>query len=175
MVGTLYAIALPILCGGYARGAAPDVLRARRRACAPACSAESAGLSLGAQLRGDFALLKQSVWENKPLVYLDSAATSQKPRRVIEAMTSHLERDNANVHRGAHTLSSRSTESYEAARQSVACFVNAADAREIVFTRGATEAINLVAASWGARLQPGDEIVLTEMEHHSNIVPWQVG
>jgi cysteine desulfurase/selenocysteine lyase len=131
--------------------------------------------SLGARTRSDFALLDQSVWEDKRLVYLDSAATSQKPAAVLDAMRHHLERDNANVHRGAHALSARSTEAYEGARSRVAEFVGAASAREIVFTRGATEAINLVAASWGATLAPGDEIVLSVMEHHSNLVPWQVG
>jgi len=125
-------------------------------------------------LRSDFPLLEQDV-SGSPLVYLDSAATSQKPRSVLRAMTEHQERDNANVHRGAHTLSMRSTEAYEAAREKVANFIHAASAREIVFTRGCTEAINLVAASWGAaNLQAGDEVVLTVMEHHSNIVPWQL-
>ena len=138
-------------------------------------SAASPPSSLGETLRTDFALLDQSVWEGKPLVYLDSAATSQKPASVIGAMTHHLEHDNANVHRGAHSLSARSTEAYEGARAKIAKFVNAADDREIVFTRGATEAINLIAASWGAEhLKAGDEVVLTVMEHHSNIVPWQL-
>ena len=138
-------------------------------------SAASPPSSLGETLRTDFALLDQSVWEGKPLVYLDSAATSQKPASVIGAMTHHLEHDNANVHRGAHSLSARSTEAYEGARAKIAKFVNAADDREIVFTRGAAEAINLIAASWGAEhLKAGDEVVLTVMEHHSNIVPWQL-
>ena len=105
-------------------------------------------MSLAEDVRGEFALLDQSVWEDKQLVYLDSAATSQKPSSVISAMTYHLERDNANVHRGAHSLSARSTEAYEGARAKVAKFINAVDDREIVFTRGATEAINLIAHSW---------------------------
>ena len=131
--------------------------------------------SLGRPLRAEFPLLEQRVWDDKPLVYLDSAATSQKPRSVLEAMKRHDERDNANVHRGAHLLSVRATDAYEAARDSVARFVNAPRREEIVFTRGATEAINLVAHSWGGlNLRDGDEVVLTTMEHHSNLVPWQL-
>jgi len=129
---------------------------------------------LGARMRPLFPVLAQRVWEDKPLVYLDSGATSQKPRVVIDAMRAHLEQDNANVHRGAHLLSVRSTDGYEAARDKVAAFVNARRREEIVFTRGATEAINLVAQTWGAaNLRAGDEIVLSVMEHHSNLVPWQ--
>jgi len=135
----------------------------------------AAAESLGAETRPDFELLDQSVWEGKPLVYLDSAATSQKPASVLSAMTRHLTRDNANVHRGAHALSQRSTASYEGARDKVAAFVGANDRREIIFTRGATEAINLVASTWGvAELGEGDEVVLSVMEHHSNMVPWQM-
>ena len=144
----------------------------RRRAAAVAKVAD--GQALGEMLRPNFALLDQTVGDDKPLIYLDSAATSQKPASVLDAMRHHLERDNANVHRGAHSLSQRSTASYEAARAKVAAFVGAADPREIVFTRGATEAINLVAASWGATLQAGDEIILSVLEHHSNLVPWQL-
>ena len=130
---------------------------------------------MGATLRSDFAILDQSVWDGKPLSYLDSAATSQKPQAVLAEMTRHLEADNANVHRGAHLLSARSTESYEGARDKVARFIGATDRREVIFTRGATEAINLVANTWGAaNLQSGDEIVLSVMEHHSNLVPWQL-
>ena len=140
--------------------------------------AAPATTELGAAVRADFPILDQEMGDAKPLVYLDSAATSQKPTAVINAMRSHEERDNANVHRGAHELSMRSTAAYEAARSKVAAFVGAADPREIVFTRGATEAINLVANSWGrseaAALAEGDEIVLTVMEHHSNLVPWQL-
>lgn len=133
-----------------------------------------ASARFGAALRPDFALLHQSIWD-KPLVYLDSAATSQKPAAVVDAMTYHLAHDNSNVHRGAHTLSTRATDAYEGARDKVAAFVNAADRREVVFTRGATEAINLVAQTWGrAELGEGDEVVLTVMEHHSNLVPWQL-
>ena len=150
--------------------------RCVHRRCADAVRmGTTASPPLASQLRDDFVLLDQSVHEDKPLVYLDSAATSQKPQSVIDAMATHLRTDNANVHRGAHLLSARSTDSYEKARQKVADFVGAGDAREIVFTRGATEAINLVAASWGAsQLREGDEVVLTVMEHHSNLVPWQL-
>ena len=141
--------------------------------CAEA--AANAAASLGDVVRKDFVLLDQNVHDDKPLIYLDSGATSQKPASVIAAMRQHEERDNANVHRGAHSLSARSTEAYEAARAKLARFVNAKDDREIVFTRGATEAINLVAQTWGREhLQAGDEIVLTVMEHHSNLVPWQM-
>ena len=130
---------------------------------------------LGAPLRSDFPVLHQTVWDDKKLVYLDSAATSQKPLAVLQAMEQHQRRDNANVHRGAHLLSVRSTEAYEGARDKVAGFVNAASRSEIIFTRGATEAINLVAQTWGrANLQEGDEVVLSVMEHHSNLVPWQM-
>jgi len=125
-------------------------------------------------VRADFPILHQEV-NGKPLVYLDNAATSQKPVAVLNAWRQYYEQDNANVHRGAHTLSVRATEAYEAARDQVASFVNAASRQEIVFTRNASEAINLVAYSWGLNtLQRGDEIILTVMEHHSNIVPWQL-
>ena len=125
-------------------------------------------------LRADFPILHQKV-HGHPLIYFDNAATSQKPRAVIEALRNYYERDNANVHRGIHELSNRATAGYEAARARVAKFINARSADEIVFTRGTTESINLVAASWGANnLRSGDKILLTEMEHHSNLVPWQL-
>ena len=125
-------------------------------------------------LRADFPILDQQV-HGHPLVYLDNAATSQKPRVVIEALSRYYERDNANVHRGIHELSNRATAGFEAARRRAAKFINSQSPDEIVFTRGTTEGINLVAQSWGARkLKPGDQILLTEMEHHSNIVPWQL-
>jgi cysteine desulfurase/selenocysteine lyase len=124
--------------------------------------------------RRDFPILARTV-HGRPLVYLDSAASAQKPRAVLDAMTRAFETEYANVHRGAYFLSERATVNYEAARGKVRAFINAADPAEIVFTKGATEAINLVAATWGrANLKPGDEIVLTELEHHSNIVPWQL-
>ncbi len=129
--------------------------------------------TLAAQSRPDFPILHQQV-NGKPLVYLDNAATSQKPLVVLNTLRDYYEQDNANVHRGVHTLSSRATDAYEAARDKVAQFVNAASRQEIVFTRNATEAINLVAYAWGSTLQPGDEIILSVMEHHSNLIPWQL-
>ncbi|MFN3514603.1 MAG: cysteine desulfurase [Phenylobacterium sp.] len=122
------------------------------------------------QARADFPILSRQV-NGKPLVYLDSAASAQKPRAVIEAMSRAMEHSYANVHRGLHTLANETTDAYEAARRAVARFVNAGEG-EIVFTKGGTEAINLVAAGLGAAMAPGDEVVLTEMEHHANIVPW---
>jgi len=126
------------------------------------------------RLREDFPILSERV-RGKPLVYLDNAATSQKPRPVIEAVTRFYSSENANIHRGVHFLSERATLAYDAVRERVARFLNASSAREIVFTRGTTEAINLVAQSWGrSALRAGDEILITGMEHHSNIVPWQL-
>ena len=124
-------------------------------------------------IRAQFPILQRQV-NGRPLVYLDNAASAQKPLAVIEAMTGAMEHSYANVHRGLHTLANETTEAYEAARASVARFVNAASPGEIVFTKGGTEAINLVAASFGLGLREGDEIVLTQMEHHSNIVPWHL-
>lgn len=126
------------------------------------------------KVRADFPILEQEV-RGKPLAYLDSAATSQKPRQVIEAVSQFYERDNGAVHRAVHMLGERSTRAYEDARAAVAGFIGASDPREVVFVRGTTEAINLVAAAWGrARVERGDEILVTEMEHHSNVVPWQL-
>lgn len=125
-------------------------------------------------LRADFPILDQKV-HGRPLIYFDNAATSQKPRAVIDALVRYYERDNANVHRGIHELSNRATAAYEGARARTARFINARSADEIVFTRGTTEGINLVANSWGAKnIKAGDVILLTEMEHHSNLVPWQL-
>ena len=130
---------------------------------------------LAALTRPDFPLLSQIACLGQPLIYLDYAATSQKPRQVLEALQHYYGHDNANVHRGAHQLSARATEGFEHAREKVAAFVGAANAREIVYTRNASEAINLVARTWGeANLRPGDEVLLTVMEHHSNLVPWQL-
>jgi cysteine desulfurase / selenocysteine lyase len=129
---------------------------------------------LGTMARQDFPILRQEI-RGKPLVYLDSAATTQKPRQVIEAIDRYYQTENANVHRGVHALSERATASYEGARSKVRRFLNAADDREIVFVRGTTEAINLVAQTLGrSRLGVGDAVVITAMEHHSNIVPWQM-
>jgi len=126
------------------------------------------------KIRSDFPILQQQVY-GKPLVYLDNAATTQKPACVIDAVREYYERDNANVHRGVHSLSERATAAYEGARGIIARFFNARSEREVIFTRGTTEAVNLVASSWGtANIKTGDEILITHMEHHSNIVPWQM-
>ena len=126
-----------------------------------------------ARTRADFPILHQQV-NGKPLVYLDNGATSQKPRCVIDALVHYYERDNSNVHRGLHALSMRATDAYEGARARIAKFIHAADPAEIIFTRGTTESINIVAHGWArAHLKAGDVILATEMEHHSNLVPWQ--
>jgi cysteine desulfurase/selenocysteine lyase len=125
-------------------------------------------------LRRDFPILDQEI-NGQPLAYLDNAASSQRPRQVIDAVSRYYEHDHANVHRGVHTLSQRATDGYERARESARRFVNAPSTREIVFVRGTTEAINLVAQSFGRpRLAPGDEILISHLEHHANIVPWQM-
>ncbi|WP_308638655.1 cysteine desulfurase [Paenibacillus silvisoli] len=124
-------------------------------------------------IREQFPILHQQI-NGHPLVYLDSAATSQKPRSVIDAVSRYYEMDNANVHRGVHTLGSRATDAYEGAREKVAQFLNAASPQEIIFTRGTTTALNLVASSYARSVcGEGDEIVITQMEHHSNFIPWQ--
>ena len=125
-------------------------------------------------LRGDFPILCHRTGSGEPLVFLDNAASTQRPRQVIEAISSVYEHDYSNVHRGIHTLSERSTELYEQARERVQAFIGAGHSREVIFTQGATASINLVARSWGdANLGPGDEVLTTVMEHHSNLVPWQ--
>ncbi|MBA3760072.1 MAG: cysteine desulfurase [Gemmatimonadales bacterium] len=127
-----------------------------------------------ARIREDFPILRQRI-RGKPLVYLDNAATSQKPQVVIDAVTRFYAAENANIHRGVHYLSERATVAYDEARDKVARFINAPSSREIIFTRGTTEGINLVAQTYGrTHLKPGDDIVITAMEHHSNIVPWQL-
>jgi cysteine desulfurase/selenocysteine lyase len=124
-------------------------------------------------IRGDFPILQEHV-NGRPLVWLDNAATTQKPNAVIERLSSFYRHENSNVHRASHTLSARATDAYEGAREKVRRFLNASSAREIVFVRGTTEGINLVAQSWGRRhVGTGDEVVITWLEHHSNIVPWQ--
>lgn len=126
------------------------------------------------KIRSNFPILKREVY-GKALVYFDNAATSQKPLEVIEAVSDYYKTSNANVHRGVHKLSEEATEMYENARKTIADFINGGDKRQIVFTRNATESINLVAFSWGrVNLKKGDEILLTQMEHHSNLVPWQI-
>ena len=129
--------------------------------------------TLADRVRADFPILHQQV-NGKPLVYLDNAATSQKPEVVINALRDYYQQYNSNVHRGVHTLAAKATDAYEAVRDKVAAFINAASRQEIVFTRNASEAINVVAYSWGSNLQPGDEIILSVMEHHSNLIPWQL-
>src|SRR6202453_246485 len=139
----------------------------------PQPSASVSGLDL-AKIRADFPILSERI-NGKPLVYLDNAATSQKPRVVLDAIANYYEHMNANIHRGVHTLSVRATEAHDAARLTVKRFMNAADTREIIFVRGATEAINLVAQTYGRKhVGAGDEVLITAMEHHSNIVPWQI-
>lgn len=130
--------------------------------------------TLADKVRADFPILHQEV-NGKPLVYLDNAATSQKPLLVLNALRDYYEQYNSNVHRGVHTLSARATDAYEGARVKISKFVNAASPQEIIYTRNASEAINLVAYAWGlTNLQRGDEVILTVMEHHSNLVPWQL-
>jgi cysteine desulfurase/selenocysteine lyase len=126
------------------------------------------------RIRSDFPILHQEV-NGQPLVYLDNAATTQKPNAVIDAISDYYRTDNSNVHRGAHALADRATVKFEAARTKVAEFINSPDAKQIIWTRGTTESINLVAASWGkANLKAGDRVLVSAMEHHSNIVPWQL-
>jgi cysteine desulfurase/selenocysteine lyase len=145
---------------------APAAQRDRSAAAAPAYDV--------ARLRREFPILAQRV-HGKPLAYLDNAATTQKPRAVLDALRRYYEEDNANVHRGVHLLSERATRAYEDARKKVARFLNAADHREVVFVRGTTEAVNLVAQTFGrTRVGAGDEVLVTHLEHHSNFVPWQM-
>ncbi len=126
------------------------------------------------QIRADFPIL-QEVVHGKPLIYLDNAATSQKPQTVIDSLSNYYQHSNANIHRGAHFLAAKATGEYEATRETIRVFLNARSEREIIFTRGVTESINLVASAWGRQnLTTGDEIIISAMEHHSNIVPWQL-
>jgi len=128
-----------------------------------------------AAIRADFPILHQEVAPGVPLIYLDNAATSQKPHTVIEAMSDYYTRYNANVHRGIHKLSEEATDAYEGARKRIAKFINAASSREVIYTRNTTESINMVALTWGqANVGPEDAILVSEMEHHSNLVPWQM-
>jgi cysteine desulfurase/selenocysteine lyase len=143
----------------------------KSRLSAPIGPAESLD---GSAVRGDFPILRQRV-HGKPLAYLDNAATTQKPQAVIDRVTQYYVEENANVHRSVHWLGDRATNAFEGARVTAGRFLNAREPREIVFVRGTTEAINLVAAAFGrSRVRPGDEIVISAMEHHSNIVPWQI-
>lgn len=149
-------------------------MRPAHRLAVPETSAQTPVVLDVAKIREDFPILRYPV-HGKPLVYLDNAATTQKPQVVIDTISRYYTTANANIHRGVHTLSERATQAYEAARGTVRRFLNAADDREIIFVRGATEGINLVAQSYGRTfLKPGDEIIISAMEHHSNIVPWQI-
>ena len=140
----------------------------------PDLGSSSPGIFDAHTIKQDFPILEERVHGNKRLIWLDNAATTQKPRAVIERLSYFYEHENSNIHRAAHTLAARATDAYEGARERVRRFLNASSVKEIVFTRGATEAINLVAKSWGHRnIKAGDEIVLTVLEHHANIVPWQ--
>lgn len=135
--------------------------------------AEKKGLDI-AKIREEFPILNQQV-NGKPLIYFDNAATNQKPQRVIDALIRHYQTDNANIHRGIHTLAERSTAAFEETRKAVQHFINANEAEEIIFTKGTSESINLVASSFGRKfLNEGDEVLISAMEHHSNIVPWQM-
>ncbi|MGB3617806.1 MAG: aminotransferase class V-fold PLP-dependent enzyme, partial [Catalinimonas sp.] len=126
------------------------------------------------RIRADFPILHQEV-NGRPLVYFDNAATTQKPQAVIDALVHYYTHDNANIHRGVHTLAERATSAYEATREATRAWLNAEHVQEIIFTRGTTESINLVAGSWGRQnLRAGDEVILSGMEHHSHIVPWQM-
>ena len=142
----------------------------------PAITASAAGKALDVErIKADFPILQRHVRPGVPLVYLDSTATSQKPLQVIQAMDEFYRQNNANIHRGIHTLAEEATAAYESARQRIANFIKAPASRQVIFTRNTTESINLVAFSWGrSKLKPGDRILLTEMEHHSNLVPWQM-
>jgi len=132
-------------------------------------------MTLSAKIRGDFPILSREVHPGVPLVYLDSTATAQKPTAVIDAMDDFYRMNNANIHRGVHTLAEESTAMYEGSREKIAAFIGANSSSEVIFTRNTTESINLVAFSWGRKfLRQGDLVILTEMEHHSNLVPWQM-
>jgi cysteine desulfurase / selenocysteine lyase len=149
-------------------------MRPAHRLAVPETSAQTPVVLDVAKIREDFPILRYPV-HGKPLVYLDNAATTQKPQVVIDTLSRYYTTANANIHRGVHTLSERATQAFETARGTARRFLNAADDREIIFVRGATEGINLVAQSYGRTfLKPGDEIIISAMEHHSNIVPWQI-
>src|SRR6185437_1842771 len=158
------------------RGGRPHRTRGRARGGAGLGGRAAAGGVMAFDVeraRAEFPILQRQV-NGRPLVYLDSAASAQKPRAVIEAMSAAMETSYANVHRGLHTLANETTEAYEKARENVRRLINADSASEVVFTKGTTEAVNLVASSFGQQLAAGDEIVLSVMEHHANIVPWHL-
>lgn len=161
--------------GRTASAAVAGSRRGRRNSTRVSVSTQAVDVSLPEQVRKDFPILEQDTESGKKLVYLDNAATSQKPLSVINAHETYYREYNSNVHRGVHYLSAKATDAYEAARVKVAKFINASTDREVVFTRNASEAINLVAYTWGmANLKADDEVVLSVMEHHSNLVPWQI-
>lgn len=165
---TLLSASTPRLATPRPRG--PAISQAVDHPQAP----PSTSTSLADRVRPDFPILDQTV-HGRPLIYLDSGATSQKPAQVLAAMDAYYEKDNANVHRGVHALAARATTAYEAARAKVSSFIGAGSPAELVFTRGATEGINLVASAWGgANLAPGDVILVSVAEHHANLVPWQL-
>src|SRR5207247_8880393 len=155
-----------------ARGRAPDA-HAVCDAAAERARDGAGAMRLDETTRGDFPILERVV-NGRPLVYLDSAASSQRPRTVIEAMARYYERNHANVHRSIHTLGEEATELYELARDRVQRFIGAPTREEVIFTRGTTDGLGLIAETIGRTLTPGDEIVVTELEHHSNLVPWQL-
>ncbi len=169
------AVAAPEAAASGDIGGTP-VLALQEPAGVPLPAAERAlAASIDVELvRKDFPILGRLIHGDRPLVYLDSAATSQKPTAVLDAEREYYEWHNANVHRGIHTLAEEATALYEGGRDKVAALLNATDRREVVFTKNATEALNLLAHTLGSRLRPGDEVVVTEMEHHSNLVPWQL-
>ncbi|MEO6603912.1 MAG: family 2A encapsulin nanocompartment cargo protein cysteine desulfurase, partial [Polyangiaceae bacterium] len=190
LLGVPAAPSLPALEGSLPQPLSPPSRAVSEAPARPALSSPSEGYSpqlvpdLGPSsspgifdahaVKRDFPILEERVHGNKPLIWLDNAATTQKPRAVIDRLTYFYAHENSNIHRAAHTLAARATDAYEGARERVRRFLNAGSVKEIVFTRGATEAINLVAKSWGHRnIRAGDEIVLTVLEHHANIVPWQ--
>lgn len=171
---TAFAVT-PLLSSKSRRGWTPST-RTASIICCRAAPPTTAPVSIDTSLapQADFPILSQTV-HDKPLTYLDSAATSQKPSAVIDALLSYYRRDNSNVHRGAHTLAARATDGFERTRDLLAGLLNAGDRSEIVYTRNATEAINLVSSCWGAaNLKKGDEVVVSDMEHHANLVPWQL-
>jgi cysteine desulfurase/selenocysteine lyase len=159
----------PTTCALLKTGGGPDPGRNEMKTQSPVQLLDVA------RIRADFPILSREAHAGKPLVYLDSTATSQKPVQVIEAMDAYYRQSNANIHRGIHALAEEATSLYEEARAKVAAFINAPSPRQVIFTRNTTEAINLVALTWGrANLSSGDLVILTEMEHHSNLVPWQI-
>jgi cysteine desulfurase/selenocysteine lyase len=165
----------PLTGGSFSEGLSNDPFASLLRASLPKSSKLAGNPNFNvAAIRADFPILHQQV-HGKQLVWFDNAATTQKPRQVIDALSRFYEHDNSNIHRGAHTLAARATDAFEGARDKIRDYLNAGSSEEIIFVRGTTEGVNLVVNSYGKRfLQPGDEILLSELEHHANIVPWQI-